>query len=202
MSVLHSIYREECVAAGCVERYDALIKAGNSPGFAVMLAMRQPPGARGTERAFLEGDTIHHGLQHLPESMQMFHIAKARLAGINPTGKVYKSGLADNRGPGDPAAWVSSNEDVIAACRAKNRNCSGAINYQADELPPKPDVPLHPSLVAEFAQQEIAKDPRWKNKPQELREKVIAEHGPACRSKKARLKPEQIAKLDAVPLPD
>ena len=52
-------YKKECADKGqaCVEFYDDLISSGNQPGFAAMLALRQPPGTKGTERAFLEGMT-------------------------------------------------------------------------------------------------------------------------------------------------
>jgi len=51
-------YRKQCEEAGRVDFYEHLISEGNNPGFAAMLAMQQPPGSKGTERAFLQGQ--HH----------------------------------------------------------------------------------------------------------------------------------------------
>ena len=85
-------YRKQCEDSGRLDFYEHLIDEGNNPGFAAMLAMQSPAGAKGTERAFLEGqqhwaDKIH------PKGAQELH-RQAKKAGISTQGKKYISGLA------------------------------------------------------------------------------------------------------------
>lgn len=173
-------------------------KAADAKRFAEMVSTRRAPGLNGTDRAFLEGDVIHHGLNNQAPFLQEQMVSQARKAGINITGKVYKAGLADQRGAADPQAWVSGIDDVLAVCKAKNLNCRGAVNHKAHEVPPKPDVPLAEKLIQEQAAEYVAKDPSWKKKPQELRQMIIDKHGSPSKFKN----PKPITIKPDVPDPD
>lgn len=173
-------------------------KAADAKRFAEMVETRQAPGLNGTDRAFLEGDVINHGLSNQAPFMREQMVLQAKKAGINITGKVYKSSLADQRGAADPMAWVGGVDDVLTACKAKNLNCRGSVNHRAREMPPKADVPLAENLIREQAAEYVQKDPSWKDKPGELRQMIIEKHG--APSKFKRPKPFKI-KPD-VPDPD
>ena len=156
--------------------YDTLVANGVAPRLADMLASRKAPGTRGTDSVFLQGQQ-HDPFAGLSAWETAVRAEQARAAGIVTTGKVFKSGLADKRGAGDPLAWVSSMDDVKKAAAIKGKVLQGAVNYTPPELPPKPDIKLAEDLVRKYARQEIAKDPTKKWNKRELREKVIAERG-------------------------
>lgn len=65
--------------------------------------------------------------------------ARARAAGVNPTGKTYMPGLADSLY--DPKAWINDNSDVARLCRQQGRACEGCgIHVKAPQRidPPEP----------------------------------------------------------------
>lgn len=179
MSVMEGIYREDCQAAGVGAQYEKLLKAGNNPGFAAMLALRSPPAFNGSERAILEGDVRNHGLSHLPEFMQKQKVLQAKRAGINITGKVYKGTLADQRGGADPDAWVGGVDDVIAACKRKGKNLmlGGRPAVQHPELPPKPDCPLSNEAIRDLVPEFLRDTPDFKGDTNDLKAAITEKHG-------------------------
>jgi hypothetical protein len=60
--------------------------------------------------------------------------AKARAAGVNPTGKVYSRPLAS--GPGDPEAWIDGKADVRRICEQRGIGCEGAVTVKGREVEP------------------------------------------------------------------
>ena len=60
-------HRAESERLGVLDFFEDLIDKGNNPGFAAMLAQRQPPGSKGTERAFLEG--MHGWADNVPQTV-------------------------------------------------------------------------------------------------------------------------------------
>ena len=91
-------------SAETLDQYRQMICEGQSPGIASILATRRPPA--------LETDTNHFlGLKHTRESIGNDYDEKiwkrARAAGINVSdSNVYNPTIADERGPGDPGAWL------------------------------------------------------------------------------------------------
>tara|TARA_Y100000361_G_scaffold148573_1_gene161593 strand:- start:88 stop:642 length:555 start_codon:yes stop_codon:yes gene_type:complete len=171
-------YRKQCEEAGRVDFYEHLISEGNNPGFAAMLAMQRPAGAKGTERAFLEGQ------QHWADSLS-YNCAEAlhRIAkesGISTQGKKYIGGIGR---PNDPMAWVSTQDDVRTALKAKGLSATGGVNYKAPEREFKKRKRMADDLVHEYTAKELKKDPSLaeavrKNpeKLKEVKEKVINKH--------------------------
>lgn len=156
---------------------------------AAMLALQSPAGTRYTDKAFNEGQRRKMERMH-PDNARAIH-ARARAAGINPDGKYYVGALGKHT---DPAAWVSSADDVLAVCKARNLDCDGVIRHKAveKEVAPPPDVPLAPDLVQQFEKKYLAADPglaeKVKKNPKarhELREKIVERHG---RPKRKKLK--------------
>jgi hypothetical protein len=109
----------------------------------------------------------------LPKRQAQYVLRDARRAGINPSGKVYCAGLADNRGWQDPAAWVSSNDDVLKVAKARRLAVSGSVNYDPGPEPIKPKL-LSERIIKDEMRKELRQNPKA-NKG-ELREKIIDKH--------------------------
>lgn len=169
------------------EIYAQAIANGESPMFAEMLACRQPPGTRGTDRAFLQGRQNQEDL-NMPKWMRDQLTAQMRKAGISTAGKVYISSLARKKhevkpgepwGAGDPYAWVSDLGEAKARCAALGREGWGAATVKASEVrPPTPDVPLAEDIVQGKVAEAIALDPSKANRIDEVRHEVIEKHAP------------------------
>ena len=173
-------YKKECADKGqaCVDFYDDLIASGNQPGFAAMLALRQPPGTKGTERAFLEGMTSWADSMHKDNRDNIFKAAKK--AGISTEGKIYKGGLGK---PSDPMAWISTQDDVKEVCKIKGYTCSGAVNYKAPDREPPKKKRIANDIRDRYVAQELASNPslmeKVKKNPKrikEVQEKVTEKH--------------------------
>lgn len=187
MSATYTVPEEISSAAPAVqEHFIRMIEEGVSPSLALMFALKSPPGAKGTDRAFFEGCGHASTLGIKDPWMDRVAHKEAREAGIATSGKTYKSGLADGRMWRDPLAWVGSADDVKKVCELRGYSCRGAVNYRnTRQVEPAPDVPLAPDIIAEFAQQKIAADPDIARKmsARELTEKIIHEHGSPARGK-------------------
>jgi len=155
-------------------RYEQLLAQGVSDKLAEMFAFRQPPGTRYTEKAFLQGRKMD---PEDPVDRQVLEIA--RRAGISTQGKIYVGGLADQRGPADPAAWVSTASDVIAVAKRRGRKVEGALHYDpgpAVEKEPKPTIA--PDLMKQLVKQYRQKREYRKMKLSELKKVIIENHAP------------------------
>ena len=164
------------------QHYLKMIEEGQSMQWALMCALQQPPGTRGTDRSFMEGRYSGNWLDSLPKRQAKWLIAEAKKAGINPSGKVYIGGLADKRGHLDPMAWVDSVDDVKRVAKARNLNVQGLVNVTAHEEPPK-SVDINPRIARELARKEIAKNPSLSMG--DALEKVKEKHTPRWKRKKS-----------------
>jgi hypothetical protein len=167
----------EIIAAGpgAVRFYEKLLSAGQSPRFAEMLTLQQPPAVKGTDRTYMEGRLNNQQLDRMPRHQAENIVQIARRAGISITGKYYASGLADKRGPADPAAWVDSTADIKKVARERNLNVEGAVEHKAIPMPPPPSKPLSERLTREMMRAERKSHPKMK--AGELREMVVAKYG-------------------------
>jgi len=156
---------------GCVETYINALPYGER--WATMVALQAPPGTKGTDRAFLEGRQNNEQLNDMPKRQAQYVAREARQAGINIAGKYYCAGIADKRGWKDPAAWVTSNDDVLRVARKRRLHVTGSVNYDPGEAPPK-RVLLSESIIKNEMRKEKRKNPRAKDG--ELREKIIDKH--------------------------
>jgi hypothetical protein len=141
--------------------------------WAAMVALQQPPGTKGTDRAFLEGRQNNEQLDEMPKRQAQYVAREARQAGINISGKYYCAGIADKRGWKDPAAWVTGNDDVLSVARKRRLHVTGSVNYDPGEAPPK-RVVLAESIIKDELRKEKRKNPTAKTG--ELREKIIEKH--------------------------
>lgn len=141
------------------KHYIKVLNMGYGEKWAAMVALQQPPGAKGTDRAFQEGRNAGNQWDELPPRQAKKMIKEARAAGIDISGKQYVSGLANKLGHCDPMAWVSDLSDVKRVAKARNLNVTGMVNMEATELPiVRHD--LNPRIAKELAKKEIAKNPK------------------------------------------
>lgn len=155
--------------------YARLRSEGHSHKWAEMCALQQPPGLKGTDRAWMQGRYNNQQLDQMPADHARNVIAMAKRAGINPTGKFYAGSLADRRGPADPAAWVDSVADVKRVAKERNLTVTGAVEHKGIPMPrPKPK-PLSERLTREMMAVERQRNPSMKKG--ELREMVIDKYG-------------------------
>lgn len=155
-------------------------RAADAARLAEMFAARQPPGTRGTDRAFLQDR--HNGKQFEKEpAVGDRYASAARRAGVSTAGRVYHSGLA--RFPGDPAAWISDTGDLRKRCETMGKSCTGIIEYQAPQQPPPPSKALGEDIVQRLMTETILADPdtavrlnNGKQTMRDLRDEVIEKH--------------------------
>lgn len=164
---------EEVLAAGreAVETYKRALPHGER--WALMCALQEPPGARGTDRAFMEGRYNNQQLDGLPERQAQWLTREARQAGIDISGKYYCGGIADHRGWKDPEAWVSGVDDVKRVAQKRRLAVTGAVEYDPGPAPPKRKL-LADDIVREAVQKELRRNP--KAKAGAVREKILAKH--------------------------
>lgn len=153
------------------ETYLAAIPYGER--WATMVALRCPPGTKGTDRAFMEGRMNNQQLNDMPERQAKYVAEEARKSGINISGKYYCGGVADKRGWRDPEAWVSSNDDVLRVAKKRRMAVAGSVNYDPGPAPPQRKL-ISESIVQDAVRRERKKNPSAKTA--ELREKVIERH--------------------------
>ena len=166
-------YPPEVIAAGskALSLYEKALPYGER--WATMVALQQPPGTSGTDRAFLEGRQNNEQLNDMPRRQAAYVAKEARQAGISISGKYYCAGIADKRGWRDPEAWVTSNDDVLRVAQKRRPHVTGNVNYEPGEAPPK-RVLLSESIIKDELKKEKRKNPKAKDG--ELREKIIEKH--------------------------
>lgn len=163
--------------------YLKVLEMGYGEKWAAMVALQQPPGTSGTDRAFQQGRLDGNWMDEMPVHMAKRMVREAKAAGIDITGKQYMSGLSDKRGHCDPEAWVSDLSDVRRVAKKRNLQVRGIINVDAVETPPK-QVDLNPKIAKELAKKEIAKNPSLSMK--EAISKVKEKHTPRWKKKVSR----------------
>lgn len=182
-SVRLSMLKAEIKAAGPAAQaiFKQCLKNGSTMEFAAMCAMRQAPGSKNTDRAFCQGAERQTRMM-APVNRKVIY-ERAKKAGISTQGKWYKGSLgrAD-----DPAAWVSSADDVMAVAKEKNLSISGVVNYTSTQrdVKPKPKVRLAKDLVDLRVKEVLRENPdlaaKVKERPKSLQDvvqSVIEKHG-------------------------
>ncbi len=158
-----------------VLHYLKMIEAGQTPRFAEMCAVQQAPAVKGADRTFMEGRYNNQQLDRMPKDHAQNIVALAKRAGISISGKYYASGLADHRGPADPAAWVDGAADIKKVAAMRNLSVSGAVEHQGVPQPRPKSKPLSERLTKELMAREKADHPTMSKG--ELREMVVDKYG-------------------------
>lgn len=148
--------------------------------WAVMCVTQTPPGVRGTDRAVMQGRYAQEWLNDMRPDQARKILRDAKAAGISTSGKYYCSGLADKRGPGDPAAWIDSAADIKRVAVERNLTVHGIVEHQGTPEPPK-RVKLNPRIVKQLSAIEQRNHP-GKSKG-EIREIVMDKYAPKWKEK-------------------
>jgi len=117
---------------GLRQIYYQLIKDGNSPNMAAMLASQQPPVSKNTDSDFCRRENKRMASMGDDDIADIVKIA--RRAGINTHGKTYNGQLGKY---GDPGAWVSCTSDVKETAIRKGMSIDGMVKVDASRGPVK-----------------------------------------------------------------
>lgn len=146
-------------SASVRRRYEAMIADGQTESWALMCALQQPPGTKGSDRAFMEGRNNNEWMANLPPAQAARMVREARAMGINTSGKFYMGGIADRRGHLDPEAWVSSVDDVKRVAVKRDLEVHGSVEYTPPQKEHK-KVDIAPDILAEQVRKERKKNPK------------------------------------------
>lgn len=135
--------------------YAAMRLDGTDHKLAEMFALRLPPMSN-TDREFLEGHCNGNQFEKTPY-LGDWYAAEARASGVDITGKVYISGLANR--PGDPEAWVSGRGDLERVVRERGWACQGSSNIKAVEREAPADTDVAHDIVESRMRERVEKDP-------------------------------------------
>jgi hypothetical protein len=154
----------EIAAAGSdvQSHYLRLIQDGQTERFAAMCALRQPPGTRGSDRAFMQGRLGGEWLNNIPRKQADWLIRQAQAAGISTAGKFYMGGIADKRGHRDPEAWVDSTADILRVAKTRDLEVHGIVDYVPPQKAPPKEVDINPRILREHVREEMKKNPKLK----------------------------------------
>lgn len=173
------IIEAEMDSTGLRPVYDQLVKNGNSPSMAAMLASQQAPGVWNTEATFTKRENERMG------SMDEGHVDDivkiARKAGINTQGKTYNGQLGTYS---DPGAWVSGKDDVRATAIRKEMTIDGMVKVDGYRGPKKKkrlakDIVDRLEVDARKRDRKLdEKCSKSDNARSDLRRKIIDKHAP------------------------
>lgn len=158
-----------------------LCEQGVDPVFAKMHACRRASGSRGTDRAFNQGQRRRMTNMDAYNRDKLLEIAKK--AGINTSHKFYCGGLGR---PNDPAAWVSTDSDVLEVARKRNLEVTGPVEHSAVYVPdPDEAKPLAEDIIQDRMSRILSKNPavaeKYRKNPKkvssQLRDKIVETHG-------------------------
>lgn len=141
------------------KHYSKMIAEGQSESWALMCALQQPPGTKGSDRAFMQGRNNNEWMADMPPAQAARMVREARAMGINTSGKYYMGGIADRRGHCDPEAWVGSVDDVKRVAQKRDLEVHGSVEY----VPPQKEhkkVDIAPDILREQVRRERKKNPK------------------------------------------
>lgn len=95
-----------------------------------------------------------HGGAQFGAGTREHYLALAREAGVSTDGKAYDGRLA--RFPGDPEAWIESQDDVRRVCERRGWGCDGDVKVKAPEAPPVERPLVADDIVEDLVEQRLA----------------------------------------------
>lgn len=149
----------EAASEAVKKHYKKMIKDGQTEAWASMCALQQPPGTKGSDRAFMEGRNNNEWMSAMPQHMAARIAREARAMGINTSGKFYMGGIADKRGHLDPEAWVGSVDDVKRVAIKRDLEVHGSVEYTPPQKEHK-KVDIAPDILREQVKRERKKNPK------------------------------------------
>ena len=157
------------------EHYRRMILAGQTPQFAEMAALQQPPGTKGTDRALMQGRYNMEYMGSMTGPMANRMLREARNAGINVSGKFYMGGLADKRAHLDPKAWIDSVADIKKVAEERSLHVQGIVDYTPPEQPPPKSRDIDPEILRENVRKELKRNPGQKKSEvvERVKERIV-----------------------------
>lgn len=140
--------------------YLQMVADGHGERWAEMCALQAPPGARGTDRALMQGRYAGEWMNGMPPAMAARMVKEAQKAGINVSGKFYMGGLADKRAHLDPAAWIDSVADIKKVAQLRDLHVSGIVEHTPPEKPPQKSKDIAPDILREHVRKEMKANPK------------------------------------------
>ena len=154
-------------------------RQGAAHRFAEMCACRRGPALM-TDSVYFQG-MPKLADQFASDTQMKKVLAIAKRYGYKPNANdIYNPSIA--RFQGDPEAFVPASGGrgyIRRLCEKRGWGCEGAVNVKARPAERDPIAQsklLGRDIVARYESEAIKKDPSWKKRRKELREKVIAEH--------------------------
>lgn len=155
--------------------YRRMVAAGQTPRFAEMAALQQPPGTKGTDRAFMQGRLNNEQFSDMNGPLALRMLREAKAAGISTSGKFYMGGLADKRAHLDPKAWVESVADIKRVAQERDLHVQGIVEYTPPEKPPAKSVDIAPDILREQVRKELKANPsmRRQDAVERVKERIV-----------------------------
>lgn len=157
--------------------YFAAVASGTSPQLAIGFATHMAPSMKGSDRTMNQTQRRRMN-KMLPMNRERI-VRQAEKAGISTHGKFYVGGLGRYN---DPAAWVSTYDDALSVCKARNLTAEGIVYHKGTPVEPK-KVRMAEDIVEDYVAKELKKNPKLREKVKknpkklrEVREKVIETH--------------------------
>jgi len=153
---------QSVISAGpdAVAHYKRSVASGATERFAEMVALQQPPGTKGTDRAFMQGRLAGEWMNNMPKRQADRMVQDAKRAGINTSGRFYMGGLADKRGHMDPEAWVDSTADIVRVAQKRNLEVHGIVDYVPPDRGPPKEVEINPKILRENVRKYMKENPK------------------------------------------
>jgi hypothetical protein len=162
--------------------YQRIRMEGETHKWAEMIAMGEPPRIM-TDAVYFAN---HPGrIEDMRPIEQAAMLSAAHRMGFKPgPNDVYCPSLAQR--PGDPLAWVpptGGRAHIRKVCEMRGLACEGSVttkNRQPERDPHETATKMAPDVIRDNAVKMIAKNPALRRKkPQEIRDMVLAQHGPS-----------------------
>lgn len=112
------------------------------------------PAVLNTDSQFMRGSDDGFGTD---DRSRKLAYAKARAAGVNPTGKRFMPNMVPlGDEPFSPKGWVSDRHDVLQRCTEEGWDCDGAVKVRArsHDTAPQP-YRIADDIVESHVEQEI-----------------------------------------------
>lgn len=142
--------------------YRSMLAQGLSEAWALMCALQQPPGTRGTDRAFMQGRYANEWMKNQPKALTERMLRDAKAAGISTSGKFFMGGIADRRGHCDPEAWVDSTADIVRVAKKRDLEVHGIVEYVPPQKGPPKEIDINPKILREHVREEMKANPKLK----------------------------------------
>jgi hypothetical protein len=157
--------------------YFEAVANGTAPRMAIMFATHMAPSMKGSDRTL--NQTQRRKMERMLPMNRERIVKIAEKAGVRTNGKFYVGGLGRYN---DPAAWVSTYDDALSVCKARNLTAEGIVYHQGQKMEPK-KVQMAEDIVQGYVQKELEKSPKLREKVRknpkklkEVREQVISTH--------------------------